>query len=281
MSMNIQTPIKLTSAESALVDAFAAQFSELPGNGDVVTARDILADDIKTAGLPTRRIESWHYTDLKTMLRTLPSASAATSATKLEPLVAGVKPSYLLHGASEITATEGVTLTSYAEQLKDGSAAAGLSVAGFDDAIARINGSFVRDGISLNVPAGAQIETPIELQVVHGAGQIHTRIPARFGAGSKATVIERHLASGEGEGEAFVSSLSDITVEDGAEATWIIVQQQGAKDTHLGQLRLKIGAEAKLHIFVFAKSCALIARVKTPSSTFVASIFWAAKPTQT
>ena len=246
--MTIQNNVRLTGAETALVEAFSAQFSDLPGNSDVVSARDVLLDELKTAGLPTRRIEAWHYTDLKTLLRSIPEAGSATSAQKQAPLIEGLKPSYILQGASEVTAVEGVTLSRFAEQLKDGSAVAGLTAVDKDDAIGRINGSFVRDGISVEIPAGADIETPVELQVVHGAGQIHSRIPARFGAGSKATVIERHLA--EGEGEAFVSSISDIVVEDGAEATWILVQQQGAKDTHLGQLRVKVGADAKLRLFV-------------------------------
>jgi Fe-S cluster assembly protein SufD len=247
--MTIQNNVRLTGAETALVDAFSAQFSELPGNGDVVTARDVLLDELKTKGLPTRRVEAWHYTDLKTLLRSIPDLGAATSAAKQAPLLAGTKPSYILQGASEITAVDGVTLSSFADQLKDGSAVAGLTAIDGDDAIGRINGSFVRDGIAIDIPAGAEIEAPIELQVVHGAGQIHSRIPARFGAGSKATVIERHIASAN-EGEAFVSSISDITVEDGAEATWIVVQEQGAKDTHLGQLRIKVGADAKLRLFV-------------------------------
>lgn len=247
--MTIQNNVRLTGAETALVDAFTTQFSELPGNGDVVSARDVLLDELKTKGLPTRRVEAWHYTDLKTLLRSIPDAGSATSAAKHAPLVEGLKPSFILQGASEIAAVDGVTLTSFADQLKDGSAVAGLNALDGDDAIGRINGSFVRDGIALDIPNGAEIEAPIELQVVHGAGQIHSRIPARFGAGSKATVIERHLASA-GEGDAFVSSISDIVIEDGAEATWILVQEQGAKDTHLGQLRIKVGADARLRLFV-------------------------------
>lgn len=49
---------------------------------------------------------------------------------------------------------------------------------------------------------------------------------------------------------AFVSSVTDIVVEDGAEVTRIILQQQGAADIHLGQLRMKIGADAKIRLFI-------------------------------
>jgi hypothetical protein len=47
-----------------------------------------------------------------------------------------------------------------------------------------------------------------------------------------------------------VSHVSDITLGEGAELTWIIVQQQGADDTHLGQIRVDLGADAKLKLFV-------------------------------
>lgn len=38
--MNIQTSKPRTPAESALIDSFATRMGELPGNGDVVVARD-------------------------------------------------------------------------------------------------------------------------------------------------------------------------------------------------------------------------------------------------
>ena len=68
--MNIQATNRLTPAETALVDTYTAKFSELPGDGAVVAARDVLFDDLKTGGLPTRRIEAWHYTDLRRLLVT-------------------------------------------------------------------------------------------------------------------------------------------------------------------------------------------------------------------
>lgn len=247
--MNVQTTNRQTAAETALIDAYTANFGDLPGDGGVAAARDVLLDDLKTGGLPTRRIEAWHYTDLRTLLRAIPASGPAPVLKTLPALVEDTHVVAVHQGiAGSATTIGGIGIARFGASLQDGTAAAGLVAADNHDAIGRINGSFVRDGFVVDVPAGEQVEEIIEIQALHGAGQVHTRFPVRFGAGSKATIIERHAAAGEGA--AFVSSVSDITVEDGAEATWIILQQQGADDTHLGQLRLRLGAEAKLRLFV-------------------------------
>jgi Fe-S cluster assembly protein SufD len=246
--MNIQNTNRQTAAETALVEAYTAQLGDLPGNGAVIAARDNLLENLKTLGLPTRRIEAWHYTDLKTLLRALPDTVPVPVLSAAAPIVSGSPVIASLQGvAAKGVTTEGFSVSSFGEALLDGSAAAGLSELDKDDVIGRINGSFVRDGFVVDIPATAEIETPIEIQAIHGGGQVHNRFPVRFGAGAKATIIERHLAATE-DG-AFVSSISDITLEDGAEVTWVLLQQQGAADTHLGQLRIRMGADVKLRLF--------------------------------
>ena len=246
--MNMQTTNRQTPAETALIEAFTAKFSALPGDGNVVAARDVLFDDLKTGGLPTRRVEAWHYTDLKTLLRGIPEDAPAPLIEKAAALVEGSHIAYVLQGKAADSEIEGFKVGSYAESLTDGTAAAALVAASKDDAIGRINGSFVRDGLSVVVPDDAILVNPLELHVAHGAGQVHSRFPVRFGKGSKATIIEHHLSVTSDA--AFVSSVSEIEVQDGAEATYVLLQRQGAADTHLGQLRIVMGADAKLALFV-------------------------------
>ncbi|MDC9808849.1 MULTISPECIES: Fe-S cluster assembly protein SufD [Rhizobium] len=247
--MNMQTTSRLTAAEAALIEAFNHQIGDLPGNGGVTALRDRLLDDLKKAGLPTRRIEAWHYTDLKNLLRTVPPQAGDAGSEALEPLVADSAVLTVIQGHSNQKATvDGLGVSAYSERLLDGSAADRLDALGSDDAVGRINGSFVRDGYVVDVPAGTELENPVEIQFVHAGGQAHTRLPVSFGAGVKATFIERHLAvSGDA---ALVSHVSDITVGEGTELTWIILQQQGGDDTHLGQIRVDLGADAKLRLFV-------------------------------
>ncbi len=247
--MNMQTTTRLTAAEAALIEAFNNEIGELPGDGAVIAIRDRLLDDLKTSGLPTRRVEAWHYTDLKTLLRAVPVQAGDAGSDARDPLVEGSPVLPVIQGRPDHKARAGdLVLSSYAEQLSNGSAASGLGALDKDDAVGRINGSFVRDGYVIDVPAETVLEEPLEIQFVHAGGQTHTRLPVSFGAGVKATVIERHLAvTGDA---ALVSHVSDIKVGEGTELVWIIVQQQGAEDTHLGQIRVDLAADAKLKLFV-------------------------------
>ncbi|MEI3851735.1 MULTISPECIES: Fe-S cluster assembly protein SufD [Ensifer] len=248
--MNMQQAIKMTAAETALVDAYTAQIGDLPGDGSVLSVRDTLVHELKTAGLPTRRVESWHYTDLRTLLRAVPAADPTAFADRVDALVPGSTVLSVRNGQAEVKGSlpDGVTVRSYVDSLLDGSAAAGLAVLGFDDAIGRINGGLVRGGLEIDVAAETALEDPLEIQLVQSLGQAHTRFPVAFGANTKATVIERHLSTDAGE--SFVSSVSDVTLAEGSEIIWIILQQQGAADTHLGQIRFDLGKNAKLHLFL-------------------------------
>jgi Fe-S cluster assembly protein SufD len=245
--MNMQTTSRLTAAETALIEAFNNQFGELPGNGDVVAVRDRLLDDLKTSGLPTRRVEAWHYTDLKNLLRSVPPEKRDGSK-ELTPVVEGSDLLAVIQGQTSRASVKGLTVRQYADDLVDGAAAGALEALGSDDAIGRINGSFVRDGYIIEIPEGTELESPLEIQFAHAGGQLHTRLPVSIGGGVKATIVERHHAvTGDA---ALVSAVSDVTIGDGAEVTWVILQQQGGDDTHLGQIRLDLGADVKLKLFV-------------------------------
>ena len=59
-----------------MIDAFGDRLSLLPGDGAVMLKRDDAIEAIKH-GLPTRRIESWHYTDLRRLLNAVPDFDPA------------------------------------------------------------------------------------------------------------------------------------------------------------------------------------------------------------
>ena len=247
--MTMQKLVTLTAGETALIEAYRAVLSDLPGNGDVMSARDRMIGDLKRFGLPTRRVESWHYTDLKSLLKTIP----ASNESKIKAAPALIPGSHVLAISNGVaqpsTKMDGVNVVALREQLGDGTYAAKLVARGSDDAIGRINGVLVKDGLVVSIDAETVLEHPLEILSLQTGGMSSNRIDAVFSAGVKATVIERHLAVADSP-LAMVSSIGDIVLESGAEITWIILQQQGKSDTHLGQINVKLGSDAKLRLFV-------------------------------
>lgn len=250
--MNIHAAPQLTPAETALVEAFGERLSLLPGDGAVMVKRDGAIEQVK-AGLPTRRIEAWHYTDLRRLLTSVPAFDETAKAEAVAPVLEGSAVFSVLNGysAEKTARVEGVTVARVADKLTDGSFAPALDPRGADDAVGALNTAFVADGYFLDIADGAELAQPLELQNVQAGGQAHVRFPVRVGTGAKAVVVERQTSSGNATGgDAFVSSVANVTVGDGAELTWLIVQEQPETATHLGQFNAWIGKDAKLTVFV-------------------------------
>lgn len=246
--MNIQTKPPLTVAEQALVDAFGRRIGDLPGNAALTDKRDSLLEALKDGGLPTRRIESWHYTDLRSLLKTVPQEGERGYAKALPALAAGAHVVPLVNGTFAATGRtpDGTTLSSYVERLQGDEAK--IDPRGDDDAIGQINGAFVTDGVILDIDAGRNLDASIELQFLHEGGQTHTRSPITIGANVSATIIERHETGSDDA--ALVSAITDLDVGADANVTYVIVQRQGLSDTHFGQINVRLGENARLTLHV-------------------------------
>ncbi len=244
--MNMHLQPQRTQAETALIDIFGERQSLLPGDGAVMVKRDEAVERVKH-GLPTRRVESWHYTDLRRLLTSVPGYDDGARVSALAPLVKGSPVLALLNGvAARPVKIDGVTTAPVAEKLTDGSYAPALATQGDDDAIGALNAALVADGWVLDIADGTKPETPIELQNVQAGGQVHARFAAKIGSGVTATIVERQV----GTGEALVSCVDNVVVGDDSEVTWLIVQEQPDGVTHLGQFNAWIGKNAKLTLFV-------------------------------
>lgn len=244
--MNIHASPTLTPAESALVEAFSERVSELPGDAAVTVMRDDAVEMLK-GGLPTRRIEAWHYTDLRRLLTTVPAFEPSAQPDALRPLIDGSTVLRVANGtAGAAPALEGVSVRRFQDMLLEGAADAALAPVDPTDAVAAVNAAFASDGFAVTIAEGAQLEAPIELQNLQAGGQVHARFPVVVGAGAKATIVERQT----GSGAALASSVSTLDVGDGADVVWVLVQEQPATATHLGQIRIRIGKDAKLTLFI-------------------------------
>ena len=241
--------VPLTAAETALVAHFAGRSGQLPGNADVVTARDRAMQAIRTHRLPTRRIEAWHYTDLRRLLNAVPEWRADAAPGAVPALLDHAMRFVIANGAlTERPSVDGMQHEAIADSLRADVGGIALEApADPEDAVGAINAAFVSDGLRLSVANGARIERPIEIQSVHDGGQVHTRNLLTVGAGAGAAFVDRHVGSHE---PVLATNITELTVREGADLTWIIVQEQGAAASHLASLKLTLEKDARATVFI-------------------------------
>ena len=82
----MNAPLRLSPAEQTLIDQ--------------LRTRDAAeADRFAGSGLPTRKVESYHYTDLKMLLRTVPGLAAPVETNTAAPLdVPGARRLSIVNG---------------------------------------------------------------------------------------------------------------------------------------------------------------------------------------
>src|SRR5436305_10748870 len=193
-----------TPAEKALISLYASEKDRLPGNDTVKAARAQAFAEFERSGLPHRRIESWHYTDLRSQLReaaplfTEGSSEFEDSLRHVQPSVPDGYSLVLLDGifVPELSQLDelptGVSVRSLADVLATGDANLVERLApkglGAGDPALSLNAALMQGGVVVDVAAGAEVAKPLIILSVMSAGAVHAayhRSLVRVGAGAK------------------------------------------------------------------------------------------------
>ncbi len=239
-------PRTLTSAETALAAQFAQMSPTLPGSRAVHDARALAMATLAQNGLPTRKVEAFHYTDLRRLLTVVPPVEGAEERASMAPLVAG---SVVLDDrALSAVLPDGLTVVAMADGLKADIGGVVPHFSGADDAIGIINTAFADHGQRIVIADDVALDQPLEIRHGVSTGQSHSLDHVTVGKGASVLIIDRH--HGGTDGAALVSHVTDLTVRAGAAATFVIIQDHGLDTTHLGKLRLRLEEKAAATVFV-------------------------------
>ena len=205
MGAPLQSP---TQAEQDFARAFA-------GAAPVGEARAAF-ERFSGAGLPSRRVESWHYTDLRAKLRAAPPTARAPDAKAIAAARAKIPDSYTL----KIVTIDGF----FVPELSSGlSGLAGVTLSSFSgdpakasDPLLDLNSAFAPSGFLLDIAAGARIDKTLEIFALAGSDPARARFGrglVTLGPGAKAGVIETRAEAAEG----FADSVLTVVLAAGAE----------------------------------------------------------------
>ena len=137
----------------------------MKGKGRGAALRETAWEYFARKGLPNRRVEAWHYTDLQggaaQAARRSPRAGAAAGARprRMTPFGSSTLDGVFRPDLSDLAALpDGVTAQSLREALAQGAPGIMALIASADvqtdDAIVALNAALMQDGVILRIPAG-------------------------------------------------------------------------------------------------------------------------------
>lgn len=263
--MAIVTPLK-TAAEQQLVQQYADSKAELPGGPAVRKLREDAFAGFESKGLPHRRLESWRYTDLRTLLREArplaggPAVTAAVkarlAALKLDGLRLVLVDGIFAPELSTLDAIpEGVTVQSLAEALVSPREdltriLAGPSV-GQDDMGLALNTALMRDGVFIEIAEGVVLDERIVI-VALASGEAERAVFHRSvvlaGKGARGTIVEVSEAAGPAAQQINGAIVFETGDESEIQHVRLVTRQQAAT-VEVQSLLATVGAHAKFDSF--------------------------------
>ena len=252
--------------------AWLEAFGPPPGRGGAEPAwlgerrREALAR-FTALGFPSRRDESWKYTNAQRIAAarygrlgaaTLPAAALAEIPLlpKAGPLGEGglwtfVNGRYAGNLSRPAQLPGGAVVASYGELLRDGDGRLEPRGDGFgalgDCAFALLAGAHFEDGLFVHLPPRCILEAPLTALFLTTAAAEpaanHVRLTVEAGAESRALLYEIHASLGQGAAY-FKNVLAEISLGEGASLTRIKAQDEAAGATHLATVATRAAAGA-------------------------------------
>lgn len=219
---SIVVPMR-TPAETALIERFESEKAVLSGAMD---ARAAAFARFAGKGLPSKRVEAYHYTDLRQAIRAVGKSGCAGIAVPAAPA--------------------GVTIEPLADALAMG-LVPGRAMGKAEDVVVDLNTALMREGVAIRVSAGTTLAAPLVLGFVQPEGAAtssHARVVVEIGAGASVMLVETHDGP---DGLAYQENqVVELILGEGAKVQHVRVNSAGNEAVVLSTLAASLGAEAEL-----------------------------------
>jgi Fe-S cluster assembly protein SufD len=269
-----------TPAEIFLAEAFNASKGRLPGNTDVTKWRADSFGVFSASGLPHRRVEAWHYTDLRALMRdALPLATGPSPATidelRKEFTAAGAPTRRLVlvdgfFAPALSGGLQGIKVRSLASVLTEGRPDLIALLSSQDlatqDSIVSLNAALMQDGVVIEVAPGTVIAEPVNLIHVSASpvpAAHFSRSALLIGAGASLRLAESMHVANRAQtvraGQANACLI--VSLDNGAKlAHTAMVMGTAPGGVRLESVMVRIGARAKFDSFTVVAGIGLVRR---------------------
>ena len=211
-------------------------------------------------GLPTRRVESWHYTDLRGAMSEAAPLSPDPDSGAIE------SARRLLAGRDRVGLARIVLINGrFIRQLSD-NLPSGLTIelrepetVDLDDPMAALNAAMTIQACVLSVAEGQQVQEPIEivhLAIGKGALSLYSQVAFSLGRNASASFLETFLGAGSG---AQRNVSTELNLAQGASARHVAAIEDDA-GLHIENQTARLAANATLDAFAVVAGGALTRR---------------------
>ncbi len=246
MSVHARPP--KTAAESELSRQFAA-LAPSP-------ARKAAFAAFEARGLPTRRDEAWHYTDLRGALTRAAPLAPTPGAARLNT-AKGELAKLPRIGAARVVLVDGRYVADLSDAGSSGLVVTEIGEAGLDpaDAVVALNAALTETALRIGLVAGS---APASLEIVHldGPGAIYSRVELAVPEAAKITIFERFEGA---SAETQRNVVAILALDDGADCEWTTLIADSAA-LHLEAPIARLGAGASFTNFGLVCGGALVRR---------------------
>ena len=210
-------------------------------------------------GLPTRRVETWHYTDLRAAMGAAAPPAPAPDQEDIEYARRTLEGRESL-GGGRLVLING----QFINELSDLPSAIAVarqepSMVDVDDPMAALNEAMSCDALALSVPDGGQIAEPIEivnLAMGREALSLYSRVAISLGVGARASFVETYLGA-RSRGQRNATTI--LNLAEGAHAKHVVLVEDDA-ELHIESQFVRLAARAELNAFAIVTGGALTRR---------------------
>jgi Fe-S cluster assembly protein SufD len=252
--MTMHRPIAKTAAETMLALQFAALATRDPDRVAAFAA-------FEAEGLPTRRKEAWHYTDLRSAMTEAAPLAPAPDAARIE-VARQTLAARKRVGGIRFVMVDG----RYVEELSDRAPvglAAGVHAksvpAARTDAVVALNDAFSPQGLTLLLDKEVILAERIEIAhfVSSDAPQsVYSQVGITLGSGARARIHESFFGAGAGGQR---NALMRISLDEGAKCAVTSLVDDDAS-LHLESQIATLAADAELDAFALVAGGGLVRR---------------------
>jgi Fe-S cluster assembly protein SufD len=233
----------------------------VPGPEPTRAARLHALAELDAAGWPTRRRESWRYTDLEPLAAAdfdlapaeidRDTVAAAKALLADASLGAASQQLVLLDGerVAELgaPALPGIEVTSLEARWSE-FAASFANTGAAEYPLAALNTAFARHGLWIRIPAGTVVHAPIHLVLIGSAREriaAQPRIVIEAEPGAQATFVQHFLDCGA-ESRAWHNSVTQLKQAAGSRLGFYRLQRHARGVAHTSLLSAELGESAEL-----------------------------------